>query len=61
MKKLLLSEHENPSLSTIGFLGYLTFGLVADRLGRRPAFSIYSVTMATGLIMITLMWDAVVV
>jgi MFS family permease len=44
-----------------GFLGYLTFGLVADRLGRRPAFSIYSVIMATGLIMITLIWDAVIV
>ncbi len=43
-----------------GFLGYLTFGLVADRLGRRPAFSIYSVIRAVGLVMITLMWHVVV-
>jgi len=44
-----------------GFLGYLTFGLVADRLGRRPAFSIYSVIMSAGLIMITLLWETVAV
>ncbi|MBI4647728.1 MAG: MFS transporter, partial [Bacteroidia bacterium] len=28
-----------------GFLGYLTFGFIADKLGRRPAYSIYSVIM----------------
>jgi MFS family permease len=44
-----------------GMLGYLTFGFVADKLGRRPAYSIYSVIMAIGLVMITLMWDVVVV
>jgi MFS family permease len=44
-----------------GLLGYLTFGFVADRFGRRPAYSVYSVFMAVGLVMITLMWDAVVV
>jgi MFS family permease len=44
-----------------GFLGYITFGLVADRFGRRPAFSIYSVIMASGLVMITLLWEVVVV
>jgi MFS family permease len=44
-----------------GFLGYLTFGLVADRLGRRPAFSIYSVIMSAGLVMITLLWETVAV
>jgi MFS family permease len=44
-----------------GLLGYLTFGLLADSRGRRPAYSIYSVIMAVGLIMITIMWDAVVV
>lgn len=43
-----------------GLLGYLTFGLVADRLGRRPAYSIYSFIMAVGLVMITIFWDAVV-
>jgi MFS family permease len=44
-----------------GLLGYLTFGFVADRFGRRPAYSIYSVIMAVGLVMITLMWKTVVV
>jgi MFS family permease len=42
-----------------GFLGYFTFGFVADWLGRRPAYSIYSVLMALGLVMITLFWTAV--
>ncbi|MBI5375920.1 MAG: MFS transporter [Candidatus Schekmanbacteria bacterium] len=42
-----------------GFLGYFTFGFVADRLGRRPAYSIYSVGMAFGLVMITLMWNVI--
>ncbi len=44
-----------------GFAGYLIFGMVADRLGRRPAFSIYSVIMSAGLVMITLMWEVVAV
>lgn len=44
-----------------GLVGYITFGMVADRLGRRPAYSIYSVIMAVGLVMITIMWDTVVV
>lgn len=44
-----------------GLLGYLTFGIVADKLGRRPAYSIYSFIMAVGLVMITVMWDVVVV
>jgi MFS family permease len=44
-----------------GVLGYLTFGFAADRFGRRPAYSVYSVIMALGLVMITLLWDAIVV
>jgi MFS family permease len=40
-----------------GFLGYFTFGFVADRLGRRPAYTIYSLIMALGLVMITIVWD----
>jgi MFS family permease len=44
-----------------GLLGYLTFGYVADTLGRRPAYSIYSILMAIGLVMITLLWNVVVV
>jgi MFS family permease len=43
-----------------GFLGYFTFGFVADALGRRPAYSIYAVVMAVGLAMITVFWDVVV-
>ena len=44
---------------TGGFLGYASFGFAADRLGRRPAYSIYSLLMALGLLMITLAWDRV--
>jgi MFS family permease len=44
-----------------GFLGYLFFGYLADKMGRRPTYSIYSVIMALGLIMVTLFWDYIVV
>jgi len=40
------------------FFGYLTFGLVADRFGRRPAFTLYSLAAALGLVMITAFWSA---
>lgn len=43
-----------------GFLGYLSFGFVADRFGRRPAFSAYSVVFAGGLLMTTLFWNLVI-
>ncbi|MGO9480591.1 MAG: MFS transporter [Candidatus Kryptoniota bacterium] len=43
-----------------GLLGYLSFGFVADRFGRRPAYSIYSFIVAVALVMITLMWNTVV-
>ncbi len=43
-----------------GFLGYFSFGFVADRWGRRPAFTIYTGLMALGLVMITILWDYVV-
>jgi MFS family permease len=46
---------------TGGFLGYFTFGFVADKFGRRPAYSVYSVLMAAGLILITLLWDVIIV
>ncbi len=45
---------------TGGFLGYFFFGYMADRLGRRPAYTIYSCIMAVGLLMITVFWDHVV-
>lgn len=42
---------------TGGFLGYLIFGFIADKLGRRPAYSLYSVLMAIGLLMVTVFWN----
>ena len=45
---------------TGGFIGYFTFGYVADKLGRRPAYSIYSLIMAIGLVMITILWDLII-
>ncbi len=46
---------------TGGFLGYFTFGFVADKLGRRPAYTIYSVIMAFGLVMITTLWSVIAI
>lgn len=43
-----------------GLLGYFSFGYVADRWGRRPAFTICTSLMALGLVMITVLWDYVV-
>jgi MFS family permease len=36
------------------FVGMLLFGPLADRLGRRPAFTIYSLLMAAGLLALAL-------
>ena len=44
-----------------GVLGYLTFGFNADKFGRRPAYSVYSLIMAVGLVMITLLWNSIVI
>jgi MFS family permease len=44
-----------------GLLGYFSFGFFADKFGRRPAYSVYSVIMALGLVMITLLWEKVAV
>jgi len=41
-----------------GVLGYLTFGRVADRFGRRPAFCAYGLLMAAGTIPPTILWNA---
>lgn len=44
-----------------GFFGYASFGMVSDKLGRRPAYTIYSLLMASGLLMITIFWDVIAV
>ncbi len=41
-----------------GVLGYLTFGRVADRFGRRPAFCAYGLLMAAGTIPPTVLWNS---
>ncbi len=38
-------------------LGYLSFGRVSDRLGRRPAFTLYCALTALGLALVTLAWQ----
>jgi MFS family permease len=38
------------------FLGMMTFGLVADRLGRRPAFAAYSILTAAALAPLAFAW-----
>ena len=41
------------------FIGYTSFGFVAEKLGRRPAFTIYSFIMALSISMITLCWNQI--
>ena len=41
------------------FLGYTSFGFVAEKLGRRPAFTIYSFIMGISISMITLCWNQI--
>ena len=42
------------------FVGYTSFGYVAEKLGRRPAFAIYSFIMAISIAMITVCWNLIV-
>lgn len=42
-----------------GFVGYATFGHVSDWIGRRPAYTIYSVVMAVALLKVTLFWGTI--
>jgi MFS family permease len=44
-----------------GFLGYLTFGLVADRKGRRVAYTTFSVVWGAGLLAVTWFWGTIAV
>ncbi len=39
--------------------GYASFGVVSDRIGRKPAFTLYSFFMAGGLALLTIFWDAI--
>jgi len=41
------------------FTGYTTFGFVAERLGRRRAFTIYSFIMGISISMITICWNQI--
>ena len=41
-----------------GVIGYAIFGLLADRFGRRPMYSLFGVVMAVGLLPPTIFWDA---
>lgn len=38
-------------------VGYAAFGVLADRFGRRPVFSVYASLMALGLLPATLFWN----
>ena len=38
-------------------LGMMTFGVVSDRLGRRPAFAIYSVVTASAIALLAFAWE----
>jgi MFS family permease len=40
-------------------LGYASFGIVSDRFGRKPAFSVYATVMAIGLVSITILWPLI--
>ncbi|MBI3724503.1 MFS transporter [bacterium] len=39
-------------------LGYASFGWVSDRLGRRPTFTLYALTMAAGLLPLTVLFES---
>ncbi len=38
-------------------VGYVVYGWFSDHLGRRPAFVLFALTMATGLLPLTIFWD----
>ncbi len=44
-----------------GFLGYLSFGMLADWKGRRPAYAGFSLIWAVGLVAITWFWSRIFV
>ena len=44
-------------MQTGALAGYAAFGVLADRFGRRPVFSVYASLMAAGLLPATLFWN----
>jgi MFS family permease len=40
-----------------GIAGLLSFGYIADKFGRRQAFSGFAISMAVGLVMISIFWN----
>jgi MFS family permease len=38
-------------------IGYSIFGFVSDRIGRRPAFTLFALLMAAGLLPLTVLWS----
>src|SRR5262249_50898706 len=38
-------------------IGYSVFGFVSDKIGRRPAFSLFALVMAGGLLPLTVLWE----
>jgi MFS family permease len=38
-------------------LGYSIFGFISDRIGRRPTFALFALTMATGLVPLSFFWE----
>jgi predicted MFS family arabinose efflux permease len=44
-----------------GFLGYFSFGFIADAKGRRLAYSIFSAIWALGLLAVTWFWTTIAV
>jgi MFS family permease len=43
-----------------GFLGYLSFGVMADWKGRRIAYTLYSLIWAVALFSVTWLWNSIV-
>jgi MFS family permease len=58
-----LSLGDSARLLSVDYLGsligYVSFGFLSDRFGRRPSFALFSLIKAAGLIMITLGWNTV--
>nr|HRC88263.1 MFS transporter [Thermoanaerobaculia bacterium] len=58
---LSLARSGGASLAFVGgsLTGYLAFGWLSDRFGRRSVFTLFSLLMAGGLLMFTLFWSAI--